>query len=84
LLLAAIASFILGLGMTALACYIFVVVMVALAIVQVGITALAAYLFVFWLAVSSFITPPEGVAFFVAAAIAEAPPMTSQTPLSGA
>lgn len=40
-----------------------------------GITPIAAHLFVSWLAVSSFITPPEGVAFFVAAAIAKAPPM---------
>jgi TRAP-type uncharacterized transport system fused permease subunit len=76
LLLAAIASFIFGLGMTALPCYIFVAVMVAPALTSMGIAPLAAHLFVFWLAVSSFITPPEGVAFYVAAAIAKAPPMT--------
>ena len=75
LFLAAVASFIFGLGMTALPCYIFVAVMVAPALIQMGITPMAAHLFVFWLAVSSFITPPEGVAFFVSAAIAKAPPM---------
>jgi TRAP-type uncharacterized transport system fused permease subunit len=36
---------------------------------------MAAHLFVLWYAIASFITPPEGMAFFVAAAVAQAHPM---------
>jgi TRAP-type uncharacterized transport system fused permease subunit len=42
---------------------------------QMGVPKMAAHLFVLWLAIASYITPPEGMAFFVAAAVAQTNPM---------
>jgi len=75
LILAAIASFVLGLGLPSIPCYISVSVLVAPALIQMGVSKMAAHLFVLWYAIASFITPPEGMAFFVAAAVAQANPM---------
>jgi len=75
LVLAALASFVLGLGLPSIPCYISVAVLVAPALIQMGISKMAAHLFVLWYAIASFITPPEGMAFFVAAAVAKANPM---------
>jgi TRAP transporter 4TM/12TM fusion protein len=75
LVLAAIASFILGLGLPSIPCYISVSVLVAPALMQMGVPKMAAHLFVLWLAIASYITPPEGMAFFVAAAVAQTNPM---------
>lgn len=72
LFLAGVSSFVLGLGLASIPCYIFVAIMVAPALQAVGVPEIAAHLFVFWWAVASFITPPVGVSFFVAAAIAKA------------
>lgn len=72
LFLAAIASFVMGLGMASIPCYIFVAIMVAPALEKIGIPPIIAHLYVFWWAVSSFITPPVGISFFVSAAIAKA------------
>jgi len=75
LVLAAMASFVLGLGLPSIPCYISVSILVAPALVQMGISKMGAHLFVLWYAIASFITPPEGMAFFVAAAVAQAHPM---------
>jgi TRAP-type uncharacterized transport system fused permease subunit len=75
LVLAAMASFVLGLGLPSIPCYISVSVLIAPALVQMGISKMAAHLFVLWYAIASFITPPEGMAFFVAAAVAQSSPM---------
>jgi TRAP transporter 4TM/12TM fusion protein len=75
LVLAAITCFIFGMGMGSIPCYIFVSIMVAPALAQMGIPLIIAHLFVFWLALSSFITPPVCIAAYVAAAIAECSPM---------
>jgi TRAP transporter 4TM/12TM fusion protein len=48
---------------------------VAPALIQMGVPKMAAHLFVLWYAIASYITPPEGMAFFVAAAVARANPM---------
>ncbi len=72
LVLAAISSFVLGLGLASIPCYIFVSIMVAPALEKMGIPQIVAHLFVFWWAVASFITPPVGISFFVSAAIAKA------------
>lgn len=77
LLLAGMTSFFLGMGLSAIPCYIFVVLMVAPALVQSGIAAPAAHLFVLWIALGSFITPPVCIAAYVASAIAGASPMKS-------
>lgn len=75
LVLAAIASFIFGMGIGTIPTYVFVAIMIAPALTQVGIPLLSAHFFVFWLAMGSFITPPVCVAAFVAAAIAGSSPM---------
>lgn len=60
LMLGAIASFILGMGMTITACYIFLAVVLAPALVQSGLNQMAVHLFVLYCAVLSYITPPRG------------------------
>lgn len=75
LILAGLASFIFGMGMTSIPCYIFVAIMVAPALERMGIPLISAHLFVFWLAMASFITPPVCIAAYVAAAISRSSPM---------
>ena len=66
LIIGAIASFVLGLGMTITACYVFLAIVMAPALIKLGIDPLAAHLFVFYWGVLSEITPP--VALTVSAA----------------
>lgn len=66
LVMGAISSFVLGLGMTITACYIFLAIVMVPALINLGIDPLAAHLFVFYWGVLSEITPP--VAFCVTAA----------------
>jgi TRAP transporter 4TM/12TM fusion protein len=75
LLLSAITSFILGMGMPSIPCYIFVSVMVAPALTNMGIWVVAAHFFVLWFGIGSFITPPVCMAAYVAAAVARVNPM---------
>jgi TRAP transporter 4TM/12TM fusion protein len=71
LLTAAITSFILGMGMTASACYIFVAITVAPALISLGLDPMAAHLYVFYWGLVSFITPPVALAAIAAASIAK-------------
>ena len=71
LMLTAVSSFILGMGLTSIPCYILLAVLVAPALEKMGAPAVAAHLFVFYFGIISFITPPVAIAAFVAAAIAE-------------
>jgi len=75
LLIAALASFILGMGMTISACYIFLVFMVVPALVPFGFDIMAIHLFVVYCGLMSFITPPVAIAAYAASNIAESPPM---------
>lgn len=75
LILGAFASFILGMGMTITACYIFLAIVMAPALIQVGYYPLAVHLFVLYWGVASFITPPVALGAFAAAAVAGANPM---------
>ncbi|MDP2621851.1 MAG: TRAP transporter fused permease subunit [Hyphomicrobiales bacterium] len=75
LLLAALGSIVLGMGVPVTATYIILVVLVGPALIQGGVPPLAAHLFVFYFGTLSFLTPPVCIAVFVAAAIAECPPM---------
>ena len=68
----AITSFILGMGMTASACYIFLAIVLAPALVKVGIDPMAAHLYIFYWGIVSFITPPVALAAIAAASIAKA------------
>ncbi|MFL2546748.1 MAG: TRAP transporter permease [Candidatus Rariloculaceae bacterium] len=75
LVLTALASIILGMGMTTTAVYITVAALVAPALVQMGVEPMAAHLFAFYYGVVSTITPPVALAAFAAAGIAGSAPM---------
>jgi TRAP transporter 4TM/12TM fusion protein len=72
LILAAIGAIILGMGMTVTAAYIFMVILIAPALIQLGVAPLNAHLFVFYFAVMSFLTPPICLAVYAAASLAGA------------
>jgi TRAP transporter 4TM/12TM fusion protein len=74
-LLAAVISFILGLGMPVLACYVFLALTLAPALTALGLNPLAVHLFMVYAGVLGLITPPLCVPAFIAAGIAGAPPM---------
>jgi TRAP-type uncharacterized transport system fused permease subunit len=75
LLFGALTSFILGMGMTVSACYIFLAVVLAPALVQGGFSEMASHLFILYWAMLSYITPPVAMAAVAASSIAKAPAM---------
>jgi TRAP transporter 4TM/12TM fusion protein len=75
LVLTAIVSIILGMGMPTTAVYVLLAVLVAPALVKLGIDALAAHLFIFYFGMASMTTPPIALAAFAAASIAQSDPM---------
>jgi TRAP transporter 4TM/12TM fusion protein len=75
LLLCAGTSFILGMGMTATACYIFLAIVIAPALVSLGLNPLAVHLFVLYWGLVSYITPPVAIAAITAAPLAGASAM---------
>lgn len=74
LVLGALTSFILGMGMTATACYIFLAVTLAPALIEGGLNPVASHLFILYWGLISFITPPVALAAIAAASIAKADP----------
>jgi TRAP transporter 4TM/12TM fusion protein len=74
LIAGALTSFILGMGMTATACYIFLSVVMAPAIVTMGFNVLATHLFIFYWGMISYITPPLALAVFGACGISKSDP----------
>lgn len=75
LIMAMIASVVLGMGLPTTACYIVTSLTLAPALVNMGVTVLAAHFFVFYFAIMSTITPPVALSSFVAAGIAQADPI---------
>lgn len=75
LILAAVAGLIMGMGMTLLAVYIFLAVVLAPALVMAGIQPLSAHLFCIYVGMLSYITPPIAMAAFPAAILAKASAM---------
>ena len=75
LILGALTSFILGMGMTVSACYIFLAIVLAPALVQVGLDRMASHLFILYWGMLSFITPPVALAAVAASGIAGASAM---------
>lgn len=69
LLLTAIVSIILGMGMPTVGVYILLATLVAPALINVGFEPLAAHLFIFYFGMLSMITPPVAMAAFAAASI---------------
>jgi TRAP-type uncharacterized transport system fused permease subunit len=77
LLLAAIVSIVLGMGLPTIGVYVMLAILVAPALVKVGVDPLAAHMFILYFGMMSLITPPVAPAAFVAAAIAQAPSMAT-------
>jgi TRAP-type uncharacterized transport system fused permease subunit len=75
LVLAAICSIVLGMGLPTAASYLMVIFVAGPAIMELGVSELGTHLFVFYYAVLSAITPPVALAVFAAAAIAKENPI---------
>ena len=71
----ALTSFILGMGMSVTACYVFLAVLLAPALIKVGLYPLGVHLYVLYWGMISFITPPVAVGAIVAAGLAGADAM---------
>ena len=75
LILIALMSYVLGMGLPVTASYVLIAALAAPALTDLGISVLAAHLAIFWFSQDSTITPPICMTAFVAARIAHAPPM---------
>ena len=75
LIMCAITSLVLGLGLTTTSCYIFLAILVAPALEKLGLNRMAVHMFIFYWGMLSSITPPVAIASFAAAGIAGAPAM---------
>ena len=67
LVMGALASFILGTGITVSACYIFLAIVLAPALIRGGLNTIAAHMFVLYWGMASFITPPVALSAMTAA-----------------
>ena len=72
LIMGALTSFILGIGMTVTAAYLFLAVTLAPALTSSGLDKLAVHLFMLYWGMISFITPPVAIGAFAAASVAGA------------
>lgn len=76
LIMGALTSFVLGIGMTVTAAYIFLAVALAPALIQGGgLDPMAVHMFILYWGMLSFITPPVALGAFAAATVAGARPM---------
>lgn len=75
LVLAMLASLILGMGVPTVAAYLILAILVAPAVTGFGVLPMAAHMFVFYFGIISAITPPVALAAYVAAGIADDDPM---------
>ncbi|MDC0074615.1 TRAP transporter fused permease subunit [Alphaproteobacteria bacterium] len=75
LIVTAIVSIFLGMGMPTTAIYLIVATLAAPPLVKLGVNVIAADMFVLYFGLLSMITPPVAIAAFTAANLAEANPM---------
>ena len=75
LIMGALTSFVLGIGMTVTAAYLFLAITLAPALTTGGLDPMAVHLFMLYWAMISFITPPVAIGAFAAATVAGAQPM---------
>jgi len=75
LVMGALTSFILGMGLTVTAAYVMLAIILAPALIKAGVDPLAAHMFIMYWGMLSFITPPVAIAAFVAASVARCSPM---------
>ena len=74
LILTAVASIVLGMGLPIAACYIVLAVVAGPALERMGLTTLTAHYFIFYFGNFSAITPPVAIAAYAAAAMVQANP----------
>jgi TRAP transporter 4TM/12TM fusion protein len=70
LLLAALVSIVLGMGMPTVGVYVLLAALVAPALVKVGLSPMASHMFVMYFGMLSMITPPVALAAYAAASLA--------------
>jgi len=70
-ILTAVASLIMGMGMTTIACYIFLSIVIAPALELAGLNQLAVHMFLLYCGMLSYITPPVAVATIPAGMLAK-------------
>jgi TRAP transporter 4TM/12TM fusion protein len=75
LVITALVSLVLGMGMPTSAVYVLLAVLAAPSLVQAGVVKIAAHLFILYFGMLSMITPPVALAAFAAANISKAGPM---------
>jgi len=75
LLMGALTSFVLGIGMPVTAAYIFLAIALAPALTSAGMEPMAVHMFILYWGMLSFITPPVAVGAFAAAKVAGCSPM---------
>jgi TRAP-type uncharacterized transport system fused permease subunit len=75
LILTALVSIILGMGMPTTAVYVLLAVLVAPGLSKLGIVPIAAHLFIFYFGMLSMITPPVCLASYAAASIGKTDPI---------
>ena len=75
LVLTALVSIILGMGMPTTAVYVLLAVLVAPGLAKLGILPIAAHLFIFYFGMLSMVTPPVCMASYAAASIGKADPV---------
>ena len=75
LILTAIVSIVLGMGMPTTAVYVLLAVLVAPGLAKLGIPPIAAHLFIFYFGMLSMVTPPVCLASYAAASIGKTDPV---------
>jgi len=70
LVMGAITSFLLGMGVTVSACYIFLAIVLGPALIAFGLDPIASHLFILYWGMLSYITPPVALAAVAASVIA--------------
>jgi len=75
LVLVALASLVLGMGLPVTASYIVLVILAGPALADLGVPLIIAHLVVFWLSQDSNVTPPVALAAYAASGLAGADPM---------
>jgi TRAP transporter 4TM/12TM fusion protein len=74
LILTAVASIIMGMGMPTVSAYVILAILGVPALVELGVNLIAAHMFVFYFGVMSGLTPPVAITAYTAAGIAQSNP----------
>ncbi|MES0835221.1 TRAP transporter permease [Nocardiopsis tropica] len=77
LLMVALASLVMGIGLPVTASYVVLAVLAVPALEELGLAVIVAHMIVYWYSQDSNVTPPVAFAAFAAAGIANASPMRS-------